>query len=250
MATNTRADERRFTRTAPTADLAPEMDERTRIFLQPIAAPSILGLFGFAAATFMVAAHLAGWYGTESSGIYLFPFAAMFGGLAQFLAGMWAYRARDGVATAMHGMWGAFWLAYGILNLLAATKTITLPTGTFTELGYWFVCLAAITAMGAIAAMFENPGVSLVLWPLAVGSALIALFYWTGGTGWEHAGGWVLIASSWIAFYTASAMMMEGAAGRVILPLFKPSKAANTPGARITRPQEFPEGQPGVRQGQ
>jgi len=33
------------------------------------------------------------------------------------MAGMWAYRARDAVATAMHGMWGSFWIAYGILNV-------------------------------------------------------------------------------------------------------------------------------------
>src|ERR687884_1191294 len=76
---------------------------RPRVYLQPIAAPSVLGLFGFAGATFVVAAHMAAWYGNASTPGYLFPFAAMFGGLAQFLAGMWAYRARDGVATAMHG---------------------------------------------------------------------------------------------------------------------------------------------------
>jgi hypothetical protein len=40
---------------------------------------------------------------------------------------MWAYRARDGLATAMHGMWGAFWMAYGLLFLLVATKTLTVP---------------------------------------------------------------------------------------------------------------------------
>jgi hypothetical protein len=32
-----------------------------RVFLQPIAAPSILGLAGFAGATFIVASNLAGW---------------------------------------------------------------------------------------------------------------------------------------------------------------------------------------------
>jgi len=32
----------------------------------------------------------------------------MFGGLAQFLAGMWAYRARDGIATLAQGTWGAY----------------------------------------------------------------------------------------------------------------------------------------------
>src|SRR3954453_7516583 len=92
----------------------PQCRAQTRVSLQPIAAPSILGLFGFASATFMVAANLAGWYGNTKSPTLLFPFAAAFGGVAQFIAGMWAYRARDGLATAMHGMWGSFWMAYGV----------------------------------------------------------------------------------------------------------------------------------------
>jgi succinate-acetate transporter protein len=108
-----------------------EIQEHTRVMLQPIAAPSILGLFGFAGATFIVAAHLAGWYGSAESPAFLFPFAAMFGGLAQFLAGMWAFKARDGIATAMHGMWGSFWLAYGILNLLVAVGVYALPEDRF-----------------------------------------------------------------------------------------------------------------------
>jgi succinate-acetate transporter protein len=82
-------------------------DAHAQIYLQPIAALSILGLYGLAGATFMVAAHMAHWFGTSATSLYLFPFAAIFGGLAQFLAGMWAFRARDGVATAVHGMWGS-----------------------------------------------------------------------------------------------------------------------------------------------
>ena len=58
--------------------------DATRVFLQPIAAPSILGLFGFAGATFMVAAHLAHWHGNSLSFNYIWPFAATFGGIAQF----------------------------------------------------------------------------------------------------------------------------------------------------------------------
>ena len=59
----------------------------TRVSLTPIAAPSILGLFGFAGATLVVAGHTAGWYGNDQSPLFLFPFAAFFGGLAQFSAG-------------------------------------------------------------------------------------------------------------------------------------------------------------------
>lgn len=247
---STHTDQRRFTRQAADGAPMPSVEERTRFMLQPIAAPSILGLFGFAAATFIVSANLAGWYGDAGSGVYLFPFAATFGGLAQFLAGMWSYRARDGIATAMHGMWGSFWLAYGILQLLNATGTITIPTGSFPELGYWFLALAAITAAGALAATFESIGLFSVLGVLAAGSAFLAIHYLTGGSTWETVAGYVLMASSFLAFYVATAMMLEGAAGRVVLPLGKYSKAANKPGSRLTHPVEWAMGEPGVRQGQ
>src|ERR1043165_126271 len=115
-----------------------------RVFLQPIAAPSILGLAGFAGATFIVASNLAGWGGTPSSPLALAPCAAMFGGVAQFMAGMWAYRARDAIATLAHGTWGSFWLAYLILNILVGTHVIAEPTPWYhnPEVGFWFFALA------------------------------------------------------------------------------------------------------------
>lgn len=229
--------------------------ERTRVFLQPIAAPSILGLFGFAAATFIVSAHLAGWYGDDNAPEFLFPFAAAFGGLAQFAAAMWAYRARDGVATAMHGMWGAFWIAFGLLYLLVATGDLTLSgASAFDAFGYWFFALAVITALGAAAAMFENAGLMLTLVLLAVGSAFLGVGFNvesppTPGDGWLLAGGWVLIGSAIVATYTAGAMMLESSAGRVILPLGKYAKKATIPGRTFTTPIEFERGEVGVRHG-
>jgi len=226
-------------------------DGMTRVFLQPIAAPSILGLFGFAGATFIVAANMAGWYGGATSGLYLAPFAAVFGGIAQFLAGMWAYRARDGVATAMHGMWGSFWIAYGILNLLFATKTLVEPKPVFSELGFWFVALAAITLMGMFGALVEgNLGVTLVLGTLAAGSAFAAVHFLDGGHGWQTVAGYVFIVSAILAWYVASAMMLAGAAGRVILPLGKLAVDRNVPGKPMGNELEFPFGEPGVKQGQ
>src|SRR3954466_6685167 len=165
-------------RTAPARSPDTEVAwlERTRVVLQPIAPPSILGLFGFAGATFIVAAHLAGWYGDAHSPEYLFPFAAFFGGVAQFTAAIWSYRARDGLATAMHGMWGAFWMAYGLLFLLVAVGALTVPAkGSFPELGYWFLALAAITATGMVAALAESLGLFATLLTLAVGSAFLAV---------------------------------------------------------------------------
>jgi uncharacterized protein len=225
--------------------------DHTRVFLQPIAAPSILGLFGFAGAMFMIAAHFAGWYGGPRSDMYLFPFVAMFGGVAQFAAGLWAYKARDGLATAMHGMWGSFFIAFGILNLLAAVHVLVIPTGTFTEFGYWFLVLAVITAFGTIAAAGENLAITAVLGTLTVGAAFAAVFYLVGGTGWERAAGWVLIASSLLATYTAGALMIASAWGRAMLPLGETRrKAAGLPGRGAIDALEYEFGEPGVKQGQ
>jgi succinate-acetate transporter protein len=222
----------------------------TRVFLQPIAAPSVLGLFGFAGATFIVAANMAGWYGGATSGRFLFPFAAAFGGLAQFAAGMWAFRARDAVASAMHGMWGSFWIAYGVLHLLGATGTLTLPTGAFPELGFWFLALAVITGFGTIAALGENLGLTAVLGVLTAGAAFAAVFFLTGGDTWKTVAGWVLIAASFIAVYVAGAMMIASAWGRTVLPLGEYRRRANVPGGEPVDVLQYELGEPGVRQGQ
>src|SRR5919199_6956321 len=203
-----------------------------RVFLQPIAAPSILGLFGFAGATFIVASNVAGWWGTPESGLALAPFAAMFGGLAQFLAGMWAYRARDAIATAMHGTWGAFWLAYGILNILVAAGALAAPKPWYhnPEVGFWFFALAAVTASGAVASLAENLGLFAVLSTLAAGSGIAAGAFIYGSHGWVQVAGWLFVISAGCAWYTATAMMLAAAAGRTVLPLFKWRRAAKVAG--------------------
>jgi succinate-acetate transporter protein len=224
---------------------------RPRVFLQPIAAPSVLGLFGFAGATFIVAANMAGWYGNTSTPGYLFPFAAFFGGLAQFTAGMWAYKARDAVATAMHGMWGAFWLGYGLLMLLVATKTLAAGTTMDHALGFWFIALAAITVSGALGAFAEGGfGIMTVLGVLAAGAAVAAIGFLSDSKSTQHTAGWLFVIAAVLAWYMATAMMLKAAAGKVVLPLFKKEAEANRPGGKPTKAIELEWGEPGVKQGQ
>jgi uncharacterized protein len=226
---------------------------RPRVVLSPIAPPSILGLYGFAAATFMVALHLTGTYGGSNTDGTLWPFAAVFGGVAQFLAGMWAYRARDAIATAMHGMWGSFWIAWGILNLLIQTGKVPLvPPGSKSDPAFamWFWTLAAITAAGALAALAESFALFAVLGTLAAGSFLFAIGLSAGSTGWVKLAGWVLVAAAILAWYLATAMMLSAAAGKVVLPLGKLKKDANVPGAQPVRPIRLEWAEPGVKKGQ
>jgi succinate-acetate transporter protein len=226
--------------------------EHARVFLQPIAAPSILGLYGFSAATFMVTAYLVGWYGKATSPLLIFPFATAAGGIAQGAAALWAYKARDGLATAVHGIWAAFWLGYGFVNFMIALKLIPAPAphAAVPELGYWFFALAAITLAGAIASLGESLALSAVLWPLWVGAGFLGVFYLVGGSGWEKVGGYVTMASAFTAFYAATAMMFASTFGRVVFPLGKYRRAANVPGGRHTYPIQFELGEPGVKQGQ
>jgi succinate-acetate transporter protein len=216
-----------------------------RVFLQPIAAPSILGLYGLAGATFIVSALMCHWFGSTQSTLLMVPFAAMFGGLAQFLAGMWAYKARDGVATAIHGMWGAFWIAFGILALIFTNGKAPTPAGPFfPELGYWFIVLAAITWVCCGAAASENKALVTTLAFLAAGSTIAAIALLVGTEGLTILAGYLFMISSIAAWYTGSALMMNEAFGREVWSLGRSAQAQQMPGVAAGL------GEPGVIRGQ
>jgi uncharacterized protein len=220
-------------------------DVQSRVFLQPIAAPSILGLYGLAGATFMVAAYMAHWFGSSQTAMLLVPFAAIFGGLAQFLAGMWAFKARDGVATAVHGMWGAFWMAFGILALWLSTGRAPIPASPLSpELGYWFIVLAAVTWVCVGAATAENKSLVTLLTFLAAGSTISAIGLLMGIEGLMILAGYLFIISAIVAWYTASALMLNEAFGREVWSLGKTMRA------RQMAPITMGTGEPGVIRGQ
>jgi succinate-acetate transporter protein len=223
------------------------------VFLQPIAAPSILGLAGFAGATFVVASNLAGWWGTPASPLALAPFAAVFGGLAQFMAGMWAFRARDAVATLAHGTWGSFWLAYLILNIMVGTHVLATPTPWYhnPEVGFWFFALAITTGIAMLAAFAESLGLVAVLGTLAAGSGILAGAFIYGSHGWTQVAGWVLVFSAGFAWYMVLAMVLTAATGRTILPTFKlRNTASNIPGRHAVEAIELEWAEPGIKMGQ
>ncbi len=225
----------------------PVSEAQPQVFLQPIAAPSILGLYGLAGATFIVAARMAHWYGAADTTLMLMliPFAAFFGGLAQFLAGMWAYKARDGVATAVHGMWGAFWMAFGLLGLLVASGRLVLPPGVdHPALGYWLIVLAAITWVCCFAAGAENKSLATTLVFLAAGSTIAAIGLLGGFEGLLVLAGYLFIICAICAWYTASALMLNEAFGREVWALGRSSQAQQMP--RIA----MGIGEPGVIRGQ
>lgn len=225
---------------------------RTRVILTPLAAPSIMGLFGFMIATLMIGAWQAGWYGNAQTPLIVWPFALVAGGVLQTIAAVYSLRARDGVATAAHTAWGAFWIGYGILQLLVALGVMPpIPLGTVnTSFAFWFIALTLVTGSAAVASLAQSLGLFVVLATLAVGSGFTAAGFYGGSLGLERVGGWLFVISAAAAWLVATAMTLEHSFGRTIIPLGKWSKAANVPGGTPTQPIAYGQGMPGVRVGQ
>jgi succinate-acetate transporter protein len=222
----------------------------TRVTLQPIAAPSALGLAGLSVATLLFGTIEATWWGSSASFRGIAPLCFTFGGIAQFLAGMWAYKARDVVATLVHGAWAAFWTAFFILQILQANGSVptVAPNAPDLVFGMWMVALAYITITCALGALLENGAVFLVLAALATAASLSAAGYISGGfdSGWTTAGGWAFVVSAGLAWYAVTAMVLHGIAGKWILPTFPRMSFAR----QKTQAIELPWAEPGIKHGQ
>ena len=226
---------------------------RPRVFLQPIAAPSALGLAGFSVATFIVALVQAGWFGNWTAIRVFGLFAMTFGGIAQFTAGMWSYMARTrGDGRARH--WGAFWIAFGMLRLLMIA-----PQGPGTAPGHLERRARASGSSGSPTSRssppwrrFAQPGISAVLWTLAAGSRSRLRGWFNGGIGsnWLGAGGVLFVISAGLAAYVVMAMCLTAVTKRTILPLFELNKDANVPGRQPLEAIQLPWAEPGIKQGQ
>ncbi|KAI0537178.1 GPR1/FUN34/yaaH family-domain-containing protein [Xylaria digitata] len=166
--------------------LGRETTPAVTIFLQPVAPPAALGLAGFAASTWITASYIANWWGVPDSPTIFFPFVGIFGGLGQFIAGIYGFRARDTLVTVINTMWGSFWISIGILYALVAAGA--LPQHQihthFPEFAAWFVMLAVFTWSCAIAATARDLVLCACLFSLAIGSTIACcLFSYNGGTG-------------------------------------------------------------------
>ncbi|MHB1817164.1 MAG: acetate uptake transporter family protein [Streptosporangiaceae bacterium] len=217
-----------------------------------MAAPSIMGLFGFMIGTVMLGAWQAGWYGTAGTPLILWPLAMTAGGIMQLVAAITSLRVRDGVATGVHTAWGSFWVGWGILQLLAAVHVMApLALGVAnSSFGIWFVVLALVTVWGVLGAFADSIGLVITLGTLTAGAAVTAAGLFSGSLGTEQVGGWLFVIAAAAAWLTAGAMTLEHAFGRTIIPLGKWSKAGNVPGRVQTYPLSYRSGMPGVRVGQ
>jgi succinate-acetate transporter protein len=188
-----------------------------------VAGPSALGLYALFSAAVLYGSNLAGWWGGSGSPILVFPFIAMLGGLAQLVASAWAHGDRDDLAATAHGVWGAFWLAFGLYQALVTTGRLpaaTLGRGVAVDFGMWFVPLAAITAALAVAAIDRSVALAGV-WSLLAAAAIFAAVGYVGAHRWSlTVSGWLFVAGAVLAWVLATARLVD----RELRPVAPPSR--------------------------
>jgi len=181
--------------------------------------PAPLGLFGFATGTIAIGYVLSG-FSAHSAQIGTAPALLVFAGLAQLLAGMWAYRKGNTFAATAFGAYGANNIVVATFLLLTSAGTITAGSATDVTLSIELFSFAYISLVLAVAATRLNAVFVTVLAALIPGFALSGLGLIGEPAVIGHIGGYCLIASAVFAFYAASALVLNSAFGRNLLPLF------------------------------
>ncbi|GIH20078.1 hypothetical protein [Rugosimonospora africana] len=189
-------------------------DPRRRAFLSR-SDPSVLGLHGFAGATFLIAVNLAGWGGTAfSDALLLVPGIVVFGGLAQLPAVLLPRHYRGMAINVVHGLLCALFLGYGLIYLLTAVHVIS-DVDVPVVLRWWFGLLTLASSAAAVAIHRYGSFLALVLIVFASGGAVTTVGLAAGIPGWRTASACLYIGSAVLGWLRATAIMLMITSGRV-----------------------------------
>ncbi|MGA7913547.1 MAG: acetate uptake transporter [Candidatus Dormiibacterota bacterium] len=195
----------------------------TRVAAPPLATianPAALGLAGFALTTFLLSVHNAMGVSREPLLVF-FGFAIFYGGLAQFAAGMWEFKAGNTFGATAFSTYGAFWMG------VAATVTLVLwgklaVTDVTSTLAWILTSFAIFNTYMLIWSARLNISVFLVFLTLEVTEILLAWGNFNGdaaGSGLVSIGGWMGIITALVAWYASAAVVANSMRAKPILPV-------------------------------
>jgi uncharacterized protein len=204
--------------TVPTPAQPPEINPGAHI-----ADPGPLGLAGFAATTFVLSLFNAGMVGNPKLEAVVLPFALLYGGIAQLLAGMWEFKKNNTFGAVAFTSYGAFWISlFYYIKYVAPTLP---PADAHTATGIFLLTWTIFTVYMTIASLKTNAVLAVVFATLLVAFALLTLGNFRSNTGMIHAGGYIGLAVAFLAWYASAAAVVNSTWGRTVLPLFPARKA-------------------------
>jgi succinate-acetate transporter protein len=148
--------------------------------------------------------------------------AIPFGGSAQVLAGMWAFRSGNTFAATAFTSFGAFWISFALIETVFAKA---LPADPTPILGLYLFAWGLFTAYMFVASLAGTKAVSAVFILLALTFFALAIGAWgkspsgTSTFGWTTIGGYLGIVTAAVAMYTSFADVANASFKRTVLPV-------------------------------
>ncbi len=181
--------------------------------------PAPLGLAGFAFTTallMLVKTQIL----PAGDTVLVLSMALAFGGLAQFVAGMWAFKRGNTFAGTAFTAFGAFWLSFYLLVVVfipLVPKTAGVhDVSNF--VGWYELLWGVFTAYMFIASLAGARAIQVVFFLLAVTFVVLAIGDFTTTTGITQVGGWIGFATALAAIYASFADVTNANFKRRVLP--------------------------------
>ena len=189
-----------------------------------VADPAPLGLAGFALTTFLLSAFNAGWM-TKASGLAWLSYALAYGGIAQFLAGMWEFRNKNVFGATAFGSYGAFWIGLFFYVQLVGSKLLAHPITAplfNRDLGWILLAWAIFNTYMLISSMATSAAVFAVFLTLEATEIILFAGNFALNTTTIKVGGYVGVLTALVAWYTSAAGVFNGMRGRTVVPVGRP----------------------------
>jgi uncharacterized protein len=175
--------------------------------------PAALGLAGFAMTTFLLSLVNIG---TLSSASPVLALALFYGGVGQFVAGLWEFGNKNTFGATAFCSFGAFWLA---VWWLFTTKGMLIAAGAG-GFGSFLLIWGIFTLYMTFAAIKTNGAVLAVFVALTITFFLLAFGAYGNNSALNHIGGYVGLLTAFFAFYASFAVVLNSTFKRAVLPVF------------------------------
>jgi uncharacterized protein len=201
-----------------------------------IADPIPLGLAGFASTRFTISTVYAGWFRFNPADLaIIIPVALLFGGIASFLAGMWAYRRGNTLAATTFATFGAFNASWAMLQWMMLGGLVPAggaggPPGAVD--GVLVLTFSLISLYLGVAAVGQQLGLAAVLFAMALAQGFLGVWALTPQITWVRiVGGYLGMLGALLAFFVSAALVINSAHGRELIPLPRPGRSVAPPSA-------------------
>jgi succinate-acetate transporter protein len=214
--------------------------DHTRIMLRPIGSALPLGFFAFAIGMLLLGCAAIGWIPVSEQkdvGMLLISFVFPL----ELIATVVAFLARDTLGATTLGLFTTSWLALGWADHSSP------PGSTAVTLGIYLFGFATAAFLLALLSTRGKPFFSVLL-SIAVARMVLSGIYEIGGSHeWLKISGGLAIGLAALAMYGGTALGIEDALQRELLPLFRRGGAQEAFQGYDAQLQRL-EAEPGVRQ--